>query len=191
MDVFNRRVLLAAGLAVPFVALLPSSALSQTLSPSEAAPVEPSSPPGIPESPALTGALLKDDVSVVRSFASWGIEAWGFAEMEGYAQTLEGVLTLKTGAVPSYLTEYRRAVSLMRDARNRLGTDASAFIHLMFTERGGAATPLTAIGRARQFVFDEIVRHIVASGGFKKFGLVNYDGFINVSFYDSRSYRRG
>jgi hypothetical protein len=185
-----RRALLCAGISASFLALLPDRVLAQTLSDDEMAPIGPGALPDVPFQPSVLGSTSAEDAAAISDFAGVAIQAWAFTDMADYLKLLPGILDLKTQEAPSYLSEYQSAAKLVRAARDRFGSPAMAFPHLMFTERGGAAGIGTKLGRCRTYVFDEIVRHAVANGGFRKFGLINYDGFISVSFYDEKSYRR-
>lgn len=187
----ERRALLRAGLSASFLALLPDRVFAQSLSNEELAPTEPGALPDVPCQPSVLGSTGAEDAAAISAFAAAAIQAWGFSGMDDYPKLLPGVLDLKTQSAPSYLSEYRSAAKLIRAARDRFGSPTMAFPHLMFAERGGAAGIGTRLGRCRTFVFDEIARHAVANGGFREFGLINYDGFISVSFYDEKSYRRG
>jgi hypothetical protein len=185
-----RRALLAAGLSASFLALVPDQVLAEPLSDDELAPIGPGALPDTPFQSSMPGSASSGDMVAICDFARSAIQAWQFAGMDNYPEQLRGVINLKTQALPSYLSEYQNASSLIRSARDRLGSDAAAFTHLMFKERGGAVGIGTKLGRCRKFALDEIVRHAVANGGFRNFGLINYDGFISVSFYDPKSYRR-
>lgn len=186
----SRRTLLLAGLTAGFVALFPETGLSIPLSNRDSGPAGQEAKDGMPYMDSITGPLADEDVSMIVSFAGWSIEAWGFENMDGYLDSLKTVLQLKTNTSPSYLEEYRGAASLVRDVRARFSTEHEAFVYLLFAERNGLASISTRLGRARKCVFEEIVQHLVASGGFRKFGLVNYGGRINLPFTNPNSYRR-
>lgn len=111
--------------------------------------------------------------------------------MEPYPHQISAILHAKSEQAPSYLAEYHSAGRITTDVRSRFGSDEKAFVYLLFAQRGESVGTDTRLGRARKFVFDELIRHVVANGGFRRFGLLNYEGFISTSFYDSRSYRRG
>ena len=185
-----RRALLRAGLSASFLTLIPEQVLAQPLSDDERAPIRPGALPDVPFQSAVLGSTSAEDRDAICNFARSAIQAWQFIGMDDYVNQLPGIIDLKTQAAPSYLSEYQSAARLVKDARERFGSYTTAFPHLMFAERGGAAGVGTKLGRCRTFVFDEIVRHAVANGGFRNFGLVNYDGFISVSFYNEKSYRR-
>lgn len=186
----SRRTLLLAGLTAGFVTLLPKRGISILLSNRDIEPTGQDAKDGIPYMDSIVGSLADEDVSAITSFAGWSIDAWGFESMDGYQDFLKSVLQLKASTSPSYLEEYRNAANLIRDVRSRSSTEPEAFVYLLFAERNGLASISTRLGRARKFVFDEIVQHLVANGGFKKFGLVNYGGRINLPFTNPNSYRR-
>ncbi len=185
-----RRALLGAGISASFLALIPDGALAQPLSGDELAPMGSGALPDVPFQPTVLGRASSEDVAAICGFARSAIQAWRFTGMNDYPAQLPAIIDLKTQATPSYLSEYQNASKLIRAAGDRFGSDAAAFPHLMFEQRGAAAGIGTKLGRCRKFVLDEIARHAVANGGFRSFGLVNYGGSINVSFYDPKSYRR-
>ncbi len=188
----KRRVLLQTGLSAAFLALVPDFVFAGSLTDEEKAPIG-AGPifPNVPYNPSVTGTVSPENLSAVRTFAGWALQGWQLTGMDDYPAVLTNVVAIKTTVAPSYLAEYNSAAELIRAARQRSESDAAAFIHLMFVERGGAAGLDTRLGRCREFVVDEIVRHMIANGGFRNFGLVNYDGFISASFYDPVAYRRG
>jgi len=194
MDIsLRRRALLAAGISASFLALVPDRCLAQDLSAEEQDEIGPGAPPADPYQSSLVGKLSNADASEILSFAASAIAAWQFGGMDDYIKRLPSVLELKTNtpSCPSYLAEYKSAAQLMRSARARFGSTDAAFLHMLFERRRDPVVDTnTRIGRSRTFCLDELVRHIVANGGFRKFGLVNYGGSINVSFYDERAYRR-
>jgi hypothetical protein len=185
-----RRALIGAGLSASFLALIPDDLLAQPLSDTEMAPIGPGASADIPYKASATGTVETQAMDAIAAFVNTAIQGWQFTAMDGYVAQLSGLVNSKTQVPPSYLAEYQSAAQLIREARARFGSDTASFAHLMFFERNGAAGIGTRLGRCRKFVFDELVRHMVANGGFRDFGLVNYDGYISVSFYDERSYRR-
>lgn len=189
----RRRTLLAAGLSASFLSLIPDICLGQDLSNEERSPLAVGAPAGEPYQATILGSLPKVDVDEICSFVTAAIGAWRFNEMGNYVSGVPGLLELKTNQekCPSYLAEYKSAAQLLRSARQRFGSMDMAFPHLLFERRDDAAIGAdTRIGRCRTFCLDELVRHIVANGGFRSFGLINYGGRINLSFYDQNSYRR-
>lgn len=186
----SRRILLKAGLSVALLAAIPMSGLSFALSNRELDGVVGASSHE-PYKSNLTGQLSEMDTIQLKDFAIWVISAWEFSNMESYPDSLTGILKIKTNEKPSYLEEYRNAALLIEEAKPRFNSKNEMFIHLLFNGRDQEDMIGTRLGRARQFVFDEIIRHIVANGGFRRFGFVNYKGYIGGgSFYDSNSYRR-
>lgn len=195
----SRRTLLKAGLSAAFLSLVPKIALAGELSPDEKSVIGPGSLPGSIYRPDETGTVDSQTISALTAFATWAIDAWGFENahwdreaISSYLERLKEVISMKTEQKPSYLSEYKSAGGLIKSARDRLGSDNAAFVHLMFVGRE-KADELRAprLIRARRFVFDEITRHILSNGGFRSLGLVNYEGYMGGSFYDEKSFRRG
>lgn len=187
----TRRDLLKAGLASSFLALIPISGFAFSPSEADFEPIGDNADSKSPYQKSRLGFLSTEDVAILAGFSAWCIQAWGFTEVDDYPSRLGFLLELKTKYEPSYLSEYQNAVATIGRAAARSSSDNEAWTYLMFAERNGRATLNTRLGRARHFVFDELVRHLVANGGFKRFGLINYDGFINLPFDVPGAYRRG
>lgn len=187
----TRRNLLKAGLASSFLALIPISGFAFSPPEADFEPIGDNADSKSPYQESRLGLLSTEDVAMLARFSAWCIQAWGFTGMDDYPSRLEFLLKLKTQYEPGYLSEYQSAVATISRAAVRSSSDNEAWIYLMFAERNGRATLNTRLGRARYFVFDELVRHLVANGGFKRFGLINYDGFINLPFDVPGAYRKG
>ncbi len=130
-----------------------------------------------PRNPHLTGGLRSDEVRDLWSLFAFIGATWDNGELSTIAsrQDLERILDLKTGAAPSYLTEYREGVRTFRGLRSQHG-EREALRRILFE------TPDT---RLRQFVVLEFLRLQVASGGFARFGgYRNYPGFQGGPFDD-------
>jgi len=185
-----RRMLLKAGLSSAFLASVPLTGMSFEPSNIE---LEMMGDVGLkfPHKPESTGLLSNSDSSLIKSFARWAITSWEFTGMESYPSSLSTVLKLKTSESPSYLEEYRNASILISHAKDRYVSENEIFLHLLFAGRSTETVQNTRLRRAQKFVYDELVQHIIANGGFRKFGFVNYQGYVlGGSFYDDRSYRR-
>ena len=93
---------------------------------------------------------------------------------------------------PSYLTEYEHAIELVNLLVKRGESVEQAWSSLLFANFGDENFESTKLGRARNFVFSEIITHqIPISEGFKSFGLVNYRGYFGGPYTSPDSYRRG
>lgn len=130
-----------------------------------------------PRNPGLTGALRPDEVRDLWTIFAYIGSTWDNAEHAGLdsRRELAEVLDLKTGAPPSYLTEYREGVRIFRRLRAEVGEDEA--LRRIFFE--------TPDPHLRQFVVLELLRLQVASGGFARFGgYRNYPGFRGGPFDD-------
>lgn len=185
----SRRDLIAAGISTAFLALVPQRIFAQGTSTDDLEPAGPNATNDMPINEAIVGTLKDDEVSSLTAFSNWAIAAWDLPEMGNYWRILGNDLGYKTSQRPSYLSEYRSAARIADSAKKRLGDDASAFVYLMFLDRQ-AASLATRLGRARHFVYDEIVRHLVSKGGFRRFGLTNYEGNFGTPLMDPGAYRR-
>jgi hypothetical protein len=186
----RRRTLLLSGLAAGLLAVVPLSGLCLPVGSGDFDDIGSDAADDSPYKASITGSLTTEESANLVWFANWAISAWAFIGMENYNKDLMSALQQKTYSTPSYLEEYRSAANLIHNSKSRLPSEQEAFLYLMFAERGGQATLATRLGRARKYVFDEFVMHIVANGGFRRFGFVNYGGRINLPFTDPKSYRR-
>ena len=181
---FDRRKLLKMGFSAGVIATLPAAgcvfaddvtdALLQFVSESDS-PIESSK----------IGSLDQDEFDTLFSLCEYVDRTWQFgAGMEQYRQTLRADLELKTSRQPSYLAEYKSAIELVEL------TEAS-WPTLLFSEVNADNLDSTKLGRARQFVFAEIIGHqIPISGAFKSFGLTIYRGYFGGPYAMPSSYRR-
>ncbi|HEV8579123.1 MAG TPA: hypothetical protein VGX68_08570 [Thermoanaerobaculia bacterium] len=130
-----------------------------------------------PRNPELTGLLLPEEVRDLWRIFEFIGSTWDNGKLTTIAsrQDLKKILDLKTGAVPSYLTEYREAVRIFHSLRAQFG-DKEALRRILFEEPDA---------RLRQFVVVEFLRLQVASGGFLRFGgYKNYPGYPGGPFDD-------
>lgn len=208
MKSISRRYLLRAGLASAFVGMIPKVALGADYSDDEIATIGPDARDDGPYRAEALGLLDAWGVSELQAFASTAIAAWGFRDQDwddrkdiaSYASARLPILldtkcnttAMKaTDYQPSYLAEYESAARLVAAAKVRFRSEAGAFCHLMFADRSDRRlSPTSRVVRARTYVFDEITRHILASGGFRTLGFVNYSGYFGYSLHDPRSFRR-
>ncbi len=180
----DRRKLIKLGFSASVLATLPvarivladdvTDALLRFVSDSES-PVE----------STQTGSLSQDEFDTLFSLCEYVDKTWQFgANMAQYRQTLRADLGLKTSRHPSYLAEYKSALELVELAEEAWPT-------LLFSEVAADNLGATKLGRARRFVFSEVIAHqIPISGAFKSFGLINYRGYFGGPYALPASYRR-
>ena len=118
---------------------------------------------------------------------------WDLAvDLDEYLLRLRSDLDLKTEYEPSYLTEYDSASDLVALLSPTTSSIDQVWSTLLFSDIPVKQESGTRLGRARSFVFSEIITHQVAvTGAFKSFGLVNYRGYFGGVYSDPSSYRRG
>lgn len=187
----DRRKLIKLGFSAGVLATLPSvrmvfaddvsDALLQFVSESES-----------PLDSARTGSLSQSEFDSLFSLCEYVDTTWEFgANMPQYRQQLHADLDLKTTRQPSYLAEYKSSLELVDLVIENAGSAAQAWPTLLFSEAGAENFSATKLGRARRFVFSEIIGHqIPISGAFKGFGLVNYRGYFGGPYALPASYRR-
>ena len=188
----DRRRLLKLGLSSGVLASLPfaciplsqddSAALLQFVSDSE-----------LPVDETRTGVLREEDFDTLSTLCRYVNEVWELdADMPLYFDRLRADLQFKTGEEPSYLTEYENAIELFNQAAGSISDVEQAWASLLFSEFDVANFASTKLGRARHFVFAELITHqIPMSGAFKSFGLWNYRAHFGGSYSASESYRKG
>lgn len=180
----DRRKLIKLGISASVLATLPatrivladdvSDALLQFVGESES-----------PVDSASVGSLQDSEFNSLFSLCEYVNSTWELsADMTLYRQLLRADLELKTTRQPSYLAEYRSAIELIELTEKDWPT-------LLFSEAGAENLSATRLGRARSFVFAEIIGHqIPISGAFKSFGLINYRGYFGGPYTMPASYRR-
>lgn len=187
----DRRRLLKLGISTGVLATLPFACISlRDDATSELLRFVSDS--GIPVDPVRTGILSSDDFAVLSSLCRYVDTAWALdGDLSSYVPRLRADLQFKTEQEPSYLTEYESAVGL----HTLVGADTSddqAWASLLFSNFDLENFAATRLGRARRFVFAELLRHqIPVSGAFRSFGLWNYRGYFGGSYSAPSSYRRG
>jgi hypothetical protein len=136
--------------------------------------------------------LTKAEFDKLSSLCKYVNKEWKLVNnMEDYLLILKSDLRLKTSIAPSYLTEYRNAISLIDGLNGKEVDFDSTWYTLLFTEYMVPGLESTKLGRARKFAFSEIVTHFVPiSGAFKTFSLWNYPGHFGGSFLSDTSYRK-
>lgn len=138
-----------------------------------------------PVDSARVGSLSREEFQSLFSLCNYVDTVWEFgANMPRYQDQLRADLELKTTRQPSYLAEYESALELIE-------LTEEAWPTLLFAELDADDFGSTKLGRARQFVFSEIIGHqIPISGAFKSLGLINYRGYFGGPYALHASYRR-
>jgi len=188
---FDRRKLIKLGFSAGVLATLPTAGcvfaddVTETL-------LQFASDSDSPVDSALTGSLSQDEFDTLFSLCEYVDSAWSFgANMSVYRQQLQADLELKTQRQPSYLAEYRSALELVDRVAQSAGSGEEAWPTLLFSDATAEEFAATKLGRARRFVFAEIIGHqIPISGAFKSFGLINYRGYFGGPYALPASYRR-
>ena len=190
--IINRRQFLKIGLSSGALAILPFgcvkvsdddfSELLKFISDSD-----------LPVNHQHTGELSNPDFYTLSTLCKYINQAWELTgDLDEYLDRLKGDLYFKTMEEPSYLTEYEHAIELVNLLVKRGESVEQAWSSLLFANFGDENFESTKLGRARNFVFSEIITHqIPISEGFKSFGLVNYRGYFGGPYPSPDSYRRG
>lgn len=181
---FDRRKLIKLGFSASVLATLPAARIVFADNVSDAL-LRVVSDSASPVNSAQVGSLNQEEFDSLFSLCEYVDKAWKFgANMSHYRQQLRADLELKTTREPSYLAEYKSALEVIDLAQGVWPT-------LLFSEVDPENFSSTKLGRARQFVFSEIIAHQISiSGAFKSFGLVNYRGFFGGPYASPGSYRR-
>jgi hypothetical protein len=147
----------------------------------------------LPVNANRTGSLSDTDFGTLSTLCKYVSQVWELtSDLDEYLARLKGDLELKTTEEPSYLTEYEHAIELINLLIRRSDSVEQVWSSLLFAKFDANNVESTKIGRARNFVFTEIVTHQVPlSEGFKSFGLVNYRGYFGGPYTSPDSYRKG
>jgi hypothetical protein len=193
MNEFNndRRRLLQLGISASMLASLPLvyASLEEDVS---AQLLKFGSEAEMPVNATQTGELNKREFKVLSGLCEFVDKVWELKSLSSsYLSQLQADLTLKTDQIPSYFTEYRHALQLIDLMVQHTGSAEEAWTVLLFADFTVDNFEVTLLGRARRFVFSEMIAHqIPLSGAFKGFGLVNYRGYFGGPFTSPNSYRR-
>jgi len=188
----DRRALLKLGLSTGVLASLPLAGCAVADSTNDFL-LEFISDSEVPINSERTGVLNSENFETLATLCEYVSRSWQLRiELDTYFGQLKHDLELKTREKPAYLTEYENAVQVVNRVRGELESDDQSWSSLLFAEFPASDLAATRIGRARHFVFSEIIAHqIPISGAFKSFGLVNYRGFFGGPYTSPGSYRRG
>ena len=139
------------------------------------------------------GELSNFDFGMLSTLCKYVNKAWELTpNIDKYLERLQEDLYFKTMKEPSYLTEYENTIELVNLLIKRSESIEQAWSSLLFANFGDENFRSTKLGRARNFVFSEMITHqIPISEGFKSFGLVNYRGYFGGPYTSPDSYRRG
>ena len=140
-----------------------------------------------------TGELSNANFDMLSTLCKYINQAWELTgDLYEYLGRLKGDLYFKTMKEPSYLTEYEHAIELVNLLLKGGESVEQAWSSLLFATFGDENFESTKLGRARNFVFSELITHqIPISEGFKSFGLGNYRGYFGGPYTSPDSYRRG
>ena len=188
----DRRSLLKLGISTGVLASVPLAGCTIANSTSDFL-LEFISDSEIPVNSDRTGVLDSESFETLASLCDFVARSWQLpTDLDAYFGQLETDLQLKTRERPAYLTEYENAVHLVKRIRGELESDDQSWSSLLFAEFPENDLAATRIGRARRYVFSEIIAHqIPISGAFRSFGLVNYRGYFGGPYSSPDSYRRG
>jgi len=92
----------------------------------------------------------------------------------------------KTQSPPSYIGEYRNAVTVLQELVELYGRD-KAYALLLLRSGIPDGPPTTRLAHLKRYVVDEFIRVQVVASGFKGFGKpapLNYRGFVGGSRYN-------
>ncbi len=147
----------------------------------------------LPVNEKRTGKLSDTDYDTLSTLCHYVNQAWQLTtNLDSYIVRLKSDLAFKTNEEPSYLTEYENAIELINLMVSKSDMIEEAWSTLLFSNFDADNFAHTKLGRARNFVFSEIITHqIPLSGGFKSFGLSNYKGYFCGLFTTPGSYKRG
>ena len=188
----DRRQLLKMGLSAGVVAAMPFGCMELEDDDADQL-LEFVSDSSLPVDEKRTGTLTQEDFDTLSTLCRYVDQVWELgANLDEYLQQLRVDLGFKTGETPSYLTEYKHAIELVQLLVRRSDSVEQAWASLLFSEFDADNFAHTKLGRARKFVFSEIITHqIPISGAFKSFGLWNYTGYFGGAYTSPTSYRRG
>ena len=188
----DRRCLLKLGLSSSVLASLPFACISLTRDVS-AEFLQFISNSDLPVDEMRTGLLGQDEFDALTTLSRYVNQVWELgADMPLYFGRLRADLEFKTREAPSYLTEYENAVELFNLVLDSTSGLEQAWASLLFSGLDVENPESTKLGRARRFVFAELITHqIPVSGAFKSFGLWNYGGYFGGSYTAPESYRKG
>ena len=138
----------------------------------------------------IVGELSEVEFTSLFTLCEFVVAGWSLSvDMQAYRRRLRRDLSVKTTERPSYLVEYQTAAALIAEL-SAAGSD-KVWPTLLFTQFEDVELGPTRLGRARRFVFAEIISHMIpVTGAFTEFGLVNYAGYMGGSFSEPDSYRR-
>lgn len=192
MDVnIDRRRLLQLGLTLPFLAKI-STAFGDVDEELVKYCIEYASGSVFPLDPEATGLITDPNFETIFRLCKYVDSVWVLnVDLSSYMARLRSDLRQKTENSPSYLTEYISVADLITRSTQEMPDDLSVFSFLLFSDFSSHADFASSrLGRARAFVFSELIRHQVAMAGFRSFGLENYQGYFGGPYTAPGSYRK-
>lgn len=142
--------------------------------------------------PSETGELRAEEADGLWALFVAIAAAWGDPDADPILQKSQWLefIRVRTLEPPSYLEEYRNALRVLKSLRDRDGD--RAMTRLLFdsglSPAEAASTPLAHLKR---YVVDEFIRVWLATGGFRAYGSVNYNGYVSGSRFSVRLPYRG
>ena len=187
----DRRSLLKLGLSASVVASMPLGCVVLDSDETDAL-LEHIGDSELPLNPDRTGVITGAEFERLATLCRYVDRTWELgADLDIYLQQLQTDLEFKTKETPSYWTEYQHGVELIELVDEKSKSLEETWTTLLFTSFDVEAFEHTKLGRARRFVFAEIITHqIPISGAFKSFGLWNYAGYFGGAYTEPTSYRR-
>ena len=145
-----------------------------------------------------TGSLLKSEIDQLWELFEKIVFHWNDdvlvknSPQNFYGQWFE-FINLNTNKEPSYLFEYKNAISVLTELKQNNSKDF--YKELLFSnklnlypKRGESDTlypdRATRIGHLKLFVVDEFIDVFLTCGGYKQYGATNYNSFIYQSRFN-------
>jgi hypothetical protein len=122
---------------------------------------------------SAVGSLTEGEKALLWDLAVATGALWGMSDLS--SSDLRVFLDLKTQKLPSYLVEYRNALRVLT-ATGR-GPITPHAVEAVLRHPPGAHAE-----HARQFVIEEFIALHLACGGFHRFGLTRFRGFVGEGY---------
>lgn len=140
--------------------------------------------------PATPANLTSDEIEGLWEVFVAISTLWGSSELNPLHQRSQWLefIEVRTTQPPSYVEEYRSALSVIEELKSLHPQDAW---NRLMLQHGAPAALTNRLAHARKFVVEEFIRVWLLTGGFKAYGAGNYNGYISGSrFAVQPSYRR-
>jgi hypothetical protein len=134
--------------------------------------------------PNTTGTITGHDRDLLKTLFMYIGSRWEMNDLVNGEQEFAALVDTKTTLLPSYLSEYQEAASILERARSELLSirDAVSMVLVHYDNVNSFAT--TRLGRLQKYVSSEFMTWWVSRGGFRRFGYSNYKGFMRGPFTD-------